>query len=130
MPSSKTNREHDDFFSKPKIEEQQINNRIAIRYIRADIKANLSFLVFFRFKKTIPVKLLDISSKGAAVECKQNFSVNKKIELDLFFEDTESFAISARIIHKNNDQYGLQFDHFNNELGDHLLESQNDLVFK
>jgi len=111
-------------------DEQPVNNRIAVRYVRSDIKASLSPLRVFGFSKDISINLLDISSKGAAIECNNKLTLKNKVILLICFEDSTTFSIKAKVIHKSKNQYGLQFDHFNNELGDHLLLSQNDLEFK
>lgn len=133
MSSSENETDKDDeIFSMLSDIENTTNQRIAVRYVRTDISVSLSPLGLFSFSKYLPVKLLDISSKGAAIECKKKLPLKKKIILDLLFEDNKSFSISAKIIHRaeNKIQYGLKFDQFNNELGDYLLSSQSDLSFK
>jgi len=111
-------------------DDEPINKRIAVRYIRSDIKASLSGLGLFGFSKDISVNLLDISSKGAAIEYKKKLTLKSTAILIICFKDSTTFTIKAKIVHKRKNQYGLQFEHFNNELGDHLLLSQNDLKFK
>jgi hypothetical protein len=108
------------------------NKRVAVRYIRSDINVTFSKPGLLNLSKYIPVKLLDISSKGIAIEYKKKLPIKKKITLDFLFEDNKSFSITAKIIRRasNKIQYGLKFDHFNHELGDYLLYSQNDLIFK
>ena len=118
----------DMLFADAKIE----NKRKAVRYIRADITTSFSKHGLLNFAKKIPVKLLDISSKGAAIECDKNLKIKNKLTLELVFKDNHSFILHATIIHqvKNKKQYGLKFDNFNDELGDYILFSQNDLLFK
>lgn len=112
---------------------QTNNQRIAVRYIRTDISASVFTPGFLNFsKKHTAVELLDISSKGAAIECEKKLRIKKRIILELIFTDNHKFVIRAKIIHQaiNKKQYGLKFDRFNHDLGDYLLSSQNDLIFK
>jgi len=117
----------------PVLTPEELNNkRIAVRYIRADITASLKLLGFFNFTKLYSAEILDISSKGAAIKCSKSMSIHKKITLTLSFEDKTVFKIPARIIYKKEkeQQYGVKFDQFNNKLGDYLVLSGQDLVFK
>jgi len=132
MNNTKDNADYEEeiFGSSDSSDNQASNNRIAVRYVRTDIKASLSDLGLFSFSKNIIVKLVDISSKGAAIEYKAKLALKKNITLTVFFEDQTVFTIKAKVVHKCKNQYGLKFNHFNNELGDYLLSSQNDLIFK
>ncbi len=60
----------DDLFSLL-TDEQANNKRTAVRYIRTDIAASISSLVFFFFSQKTAVTLIDISSKGAAIKSKK-----------------------------------------------------------
>ena len=130
--SHRENNNDDDFFEMH-LTDAQINNlRIAVRYIRTDITTSLTKPGLLSFLKEIPVKVLDIRSKGAAIECEKKLGIKRKIIIELVFKDNHSFILHAKIIHKikNKKQYGLKFDKFNHELGDYLLSTQNDLIFK
>lgn len=122
----------DEIFDMLFTDAQTNNQRTAVRYIRADIAATLCRHGLFMFTKKTPVKLLDISSKGASVECEMTLSLKKNIRLELVFKDNHEFIIPATIIYqtKNKKKYGLKFDNFNDELGDYILSSQKDLLFK
>jgi len=110
---------------------QEDNHRTAVRYVRVDITALLIQPFLFKPSKKILVKLLDISSKGASIEFKDKLSEKKQVILELTFKDKRKFSIKSKIIyHKNHIEYGLKFDQLNNELGDYLLKTQNDLIFK
>ncbi len=111
------------------------NRRKSIRYIRNDIQAYLIKSGLFSKKKDMAVKLLDISTKGIGVELypDQNLSLNKKLIVLLKFGDQKVFQLEAKAIHiisKTQQQYGIKFDKTHHELGDYLLYSQNDLIFK
>jgi hypothetical protein len=113
------------------------NKRIAVRYVREDIAASvckISLYIFgFRFTKDILVELIDISSKGVLIATNKKLKVNKKIILTLTFEDSKTFKINAKIVRKSvgqENQYGIKFDRFNNDLGEYLLKTQRKLVFR
>jgi len=122
----------DEIFGKLITDEQTDNLRSAVRYIRKDITVSLQRHGLFKLSKTIPVKLLDISSKGTAIECEHKLALNDKIILELIFKDNKGFAIEAKIVYQaeNKKQYGIKFDTYNDDLGEYLLSSQNDLIFK
>jgi len=132
MSHRENNNDDEDFFDMHLTDVQTNNLRIAVRYIRTDITTSLTTPGLLSFSKKISVKLIDISSKGAAIECDKKLGIKRKIILKLVFKDSHSFILHAKIIHhiKNKKQYGLKFDKFNHELGDYLLSSQNDLTFK
>jgi hypothetical protein len=126
----------DDFFSfDPNLSKNQSKNqRITTRYIRDDITASVFKVSLLSFgPRRIPVDLIDISSKGVLISSPKKLGINKKIILDLKFGGDRTFKIKAKIVRKSdssNYQYGIKFDHYNNALGDYLLEIQSKLVFK
>lgn len=130
-PEEKTDYD-DEIFSMFLSEEHANNQRIAIRYVRTDIRAAIIFTSFLIFTKRRPVKLLDIGCKGVAIESKKKLPLKKKVMLKLLFPDKKLFTIPATIVRQsdNKQHYGLKFDKYNNELGDYLLFTQKDLIFK
>lgn len=136
MNSTDNNTDFDDDifgFQAESTEQKIINNRVAIRYVRNDIHVTLITLNIFNLPKKNMVKLIDISSKGIAIKCNKKLALKTKVIIQLIFRDKRMFKISAIIVHrinKENNEYGLQFVKFNNKLGDYLLSTQNDLVFK
>jgi hypothetical protein len=125
----------------PQAEPKYKNQRKTVRYVRKDITAFVSQAdVFgtyslFSYSRAIKVKLLDISSKGALIGGPSTLTLkmNKKIMLTLIFNSNRKFDISARVVREliqGRRFYGIKFDKANDELGDYLLESQTDLVFK
>ena len=131
-PEIDSNQDDNDIFSLSLTTKELDNQRSAVRYIKPDTDTKLKVQGWFSFSKDYPAKLLDISSKGATIMCDKSLSLNNKILLNLTFNDKKKFTIAAKIIHKANDKktYGIKFDAFNNELGDHLVSSPKDLVFK
>lgn len=119
-----------EFFNLELSTKELSNQRAAVRYITSGISIWLKVKSLFCFKKNLKVKLLDISSKGLAVKCQQDISLRKKITILIKFKDNKKFIIPAIIVHKKNDLYGIKFNKYNDELGDYLLSSQKDLIFK
>lgn len=109
------------------------NIRVATRFIREDIAASINIPGLLSFSKNIPVNLMDIASKGVLVSTDQRLGINKKIILTLQFESGKVFEIKGIIVRRSGlsqKEYGIKFDHYNNELGDYLLETQEKLIFK
>lgn len=105
------------------------NKRIAVRYRRSDIKAVVKIRSIF-FPRLVPVVLIDISSKGAAIKSSKKLRKNHKICLYLLFNDGGRFAIDGNIAHaERNNRYGIKFDSYNTALAEHLLHTQTDLEF-
>lgn len=132
MTSSENENDYDEeIFGMLDGEQLPENNRIAVRYIRTDITASLIAKErFFFFSKKITVRLIDISSKGVAVVSLEKIKA-KKASLELIFPNNQIITIDGKIIYRGNgNKYGLKFDQFNNELGNHLLATQTDLLFK
>lgn len=80
-----------------------------------------------------PVRLADISSKGAGIVTPENLKVGKKIILTLIFKDGVRFNVTSRVVRKCEQQadfYGLQFAERNELLADHLLQTQSKLIVK
>jgi len=123
----------DDIFNLDFTKDLPENNRFAVRYIRTNIKASILKVRLFGLGKPLGLELLDISSKGALISTNKKIRKNKKITLILEFEDGKTFEISSKIVRLEKDQayqYGIKFDRFNHDLGNYLLETQVDLVFR
>lgn len=106
-----------------------INKRISVRYRRNDIRAVIRTHSFL-FPRIIPVNLLDISSKGAAIHSDKKLRLKTRVSFFLYFRDGRRFTIRATVA--NNQaapRYGLKFDFYQVELADHLLATQTDLLF-
>jgi c-di-GMP-binding flagellar brake protein YcgR len=117
------------------------NQRKTVRYVRKDITAFVSqadifgSYSFFSCSRAVRVKLLDISSQGVLLGAPSELvlKLNQKVMLILIFNSNKKFEIQARVkrqLFEGRRFYGVKFDKVNDELGDYLLESQEDLVFK
>jgi hypothetical protein len=115
----------------------EINRRKSIRYARNDIGASIRKIGLFNFlsvraNRNTPVRLLDISSRGVLIATNIQLSVNKKISLTIRFADFKEFEVPSKVVRKSgsrNHEYGIKFDHINEDLADHLLATQRRLSF-
>jgi hypothetical protein len=121
-----------DLFNFDPSENQLVNNRLSTRYIRKDIQVTISKNSLLNFGREIPVDLIDISSNGVLIRSHKKLDVHDKITLELKFDSGRTFIVKAIVVRKSTqpDQYGIKFDRYNNELGDYLLETQKELIFK
>jgi hypothetical protein len=114
------------------------NNRMATRVVRRDIAAAIGDLGLLSLGKVLPVILLDINSRGALIESKKKLDVDQTLTLALKFKTGKLFTIKAKVVRiaaaagaaHYGDHYGVQFDRYNDELGDYLLETQSNLIFR
>jgi hypothetical protein len=109
------------------------NHRIATRFIREDIDASVTDIGLLSHGKHFPVHLIDITSKGVLIESDKKLKVGQTLTLTLQFKSGKAFVIKAKVVRiaaESDKQYGIKFDRYNNELGDHLLDTQTKLVFK
>lgn len=107
--------------------------RKAARYVRSDIKAELYSNGLFRSSTPFAVELLDISTRGAHIASERKLRIKGAYTLKLTFEGGQTFEIAGKVIHKKaalENEYGFQFNAYNDSLGDYLLETQTDLIFK
>jgi hypothetical protein len=112
-----------------RLDELEANKRIAVRYRRKDIKAVIKIHSFF-YPRLQAVILNDVSSKGAGIICPVKLSAKTRVSLYLLFNDGKRFDIEALVVYGRNDNhYGLKFDQFNDQLAEHLLQTQTDLKF-
>ncbi|WP_198244670.1 PilZ domain-containing protein [methane-oxidizing endosymbiont of Gigantopelta aegis] len=132
-PTSEDQKQDDDIFRDLDEDTGFINKRTAVRYIRKDITTVVLIRSLFSASKLM-VNLVDISSKGALIACSKKFPRNKNVSLQLIFKDGKVFRIDATIRHHRNSKgcyfYGLKFNHANDKLGEHLLNTQTDFLFK
>lgn len=111
------------------LDDSVVNKRISVRYRRNDIKAKLKLRGLFSSRE-MPVELLDISSKGAAIRSDEKLKLKKRVILSVQFTDQKSFNIDAKVVHvQDASRYGLKFERYQGDLAEHLLETQTDLEF-
>ena len=123
-----------EFWDTPILDDNLENNqRIATRYIRDDIELCIKKSGFLNFGKPAVLKLIDISSKGVLFSTEKKLKLNKQITLSFTFKDNKQYEIKATVVRREFSTpvnfYGVKFKRFSHELGDHLLDTQNDLNF-
>ncbi len=114
------------------------NRRLGVRFIRDDIDISVRKNSFFELRfgaknKQIPVRLIDISSKGVLIATDMKLQVNKKLLLTLRFVDLREFEMHCTIVRKTSAEknlYGIKFDRIDSRLADYLLVTQKKLTFK
>lgn len=125
--------DHCEIFDFDPDESIEHNGRKSVRYVRKDIKVVLVTSNLLGIGKKIKAKLQDISSKGVRVSTEEKLGTNKKLVVALKFNDGTTFTINAKTVRKSPDnafEYGIKFEQQQNKLGDYLLETQTDLLFK
>ncbi len=113
------------------------NRRLAIRFQRDNIFAYLKKSSFMKLglsslNEVSFVKLLDISSKGAAVATDAKLNVNNKVILTITFMGSKTFEIPSKVVRVSNAKrpvYGIKFDAINNRMADYLVNAKK-LAFK
>lgn len=127
------------WFNQDVPEQFQANQRKSTRYVRNDIGITVRKigLLMFGFLKNrdIPVRLVDISSRGVGVIIATNFrlTINKKVRLLIRFSDFTEFLIPGIVVRRSMGEvqiYGIKFYSVNNDLANHLLKTQTKLTFK
>ncbi len=114
------------------------NRRLAIRFQRDNIFASLKKSSFIKLgfassNEVSFVKLLDISSKGAAIATDVKLNVNTKVMLTITFMGSRTFEIPSKVVRVTNNAkrpvYGIKFDAINNLMADYLVTAKK-LAFK
>ncbi|MBE0434846.1 MAG: PilZ domain-containing protein [Methylomicrobium sp.] len=129
-PPSENHRDIFDFDTDDTIQD---NGRRSVRYVRSDIKVVLITKTLLGIDRKIQAQIQDISSKGLRVSAEEKLSINKKITVAIKFKDGRRFNMKAKVVRQsssNKFDYGIKFEERQNDLGDHLLETQTDLLFK
>lgn len=125
-----------DLFAKPNA--GFVNQRRTVRYVRKDIRARIWQRRWFHnfglawLRRDFAVELLDISNRGCLIASPKKLERNDKIVVLLQFETGKLFEINASVVRKSaaGDEYGIQFTEYNDALGEYMLQTQNELLFK
>ena len=125
--------DHLDIFDFDSDETIENHGRKSVRYVRHDIKVVLIVSTLLGIDKKLKAELQDVSSNGIRISTQEQLRPNKKLTVALKFKDGTRFTIKARVVRKslgNPQDYGIKFDQRQNDLAEHLLETQTDLLFK
>lgn len=99
------------------------NRRETVRYIFEGVEGSLEIKSLLG-RNHVSIQVLDISSKGANIQCNEQIKLNTKALLKLHFTPQQDFKISARVIRsKDKKSYGLIFENYHHELIDFLINS-------
>lgn len=128
----------DQWFENKKKKLFTVNRRKSVRYLRNDIGATVRKIGIFSFvilnaNRDVPVKLVDIGSRGVLIVTDKNLPVNKPVILILRFPDFREFEIPGIVVRKAElpkQCYGIKFNQMNDDLAEHLLATQRKLNFK
>ncbi|NOQ82237.1 MAG: hypothetical protein GQ548_06910 [Methylophaga sp.] len=117
----------DDIFA-PLSESTSASLRKAVRYRKSDIKATLTSKQWF-ISKTIPINVLDISSKGICIAIEQKLRMNTKVVLNLELTEDYSCTIPAKVVRLySTTEYGLVFDKTQHTAIDHIISDEADFT--
>jgi len=117
----------DDIFA-PLSESTSASLRKAVRYRKSDIKATLTSKQWF-ISKTIPINVLDISSKGICIAIEHKLSINTKVVLNLKLTTDYSCIIPAKVVRLYSaTEYGLVFDKTQHTAIDHIISDEADFT--
>lgn len=127
------------FFDKSK---RVIDRRAAVRYVRDDINVSIYSVLPISFSHNKTLKLVNINSRGMLLESRHSLTATtgKVFTFCLKFTTGREFKVKGKIVNQTilasihyegiKFFYGIKFDHYNNELGEHLLETQSHLIIK
>lgn len=104
----------------------QSNKRISIRYRVENITGTIKFKKLI-FKKEAAIKILNISSKGAAIISKEKLSRKNRVTLIIQLGDEMDREIGAVVVHANDPIYGIKFNQSQADIIDYLMETQTKL---
>jgi len=118
----------DDIFA-PLSESTSASLRKAVRYSKSDIKATLTSKQWFKISKTIPIKVLDISSKGVCIAIEHKLTLNTKVVLNLELTEDYACIIPAKVVRLySTTEYGLVFDKTQHTAIDHIISDEADFT--
>jgi len=118
----------DDIFA-PLSESTSASLRKAVRYSKSDIKATLTSKQWFKISKTIPIKVLDISSKGVCIAIERKLTMNTKVVLNLELTEDYACIIPAKVVRLySTTEYGLVFDKTQHTAIDHIISDEADFT--
>ncbi len=117
----------DDIF--PPIEENKNENqRKAVRYISSKRhRASITLKQLLRSRKYIHVEVINISSKGARISSRYQFSVKTKIILNIKISNGETWQVPATIVRLySQSEFGIIFNEIQHHLMDQIMKHETD----
>ena len=120
----------DDIFAELDFTDMPANRRRSVRYAFSDLTGHFESNSIIKWNKRKDVVILDISSKGALIECEEGLKLKVKGGLILEFALESAYRISGQIVRKIGNTYGIRFDKYNHELNDYLVSSGKSFLIK
>lgn len=99
------------------------NRRKRVRYAFDELRGYFETNSFLMRNKRRSVQVMDISSKGAFIECDDKLKLKSKGNLVLEFGLATVFIIPVQVVRVQATTYGLLFKKYNHELSDYLINS-------
>ncbi|HFD13319.1 MAG TPA: hypothetical protein ENJ32_12765 [Crenotrichaceae bacterium] len=93
------------------VDSASVNRRKAIRYTFEGIEFSLKLRGLTGRWVRIPIKVVNISGRGALVECNKQLRLRPKVVLKFQYSARKSFNLSAKITRKEDENlYSLAFE--------------------
>lgn len=106
------------------------NQRKAIRYAFSGLSGYFEVSSWTGRHKRKAIVIVDISSKGALIECEEGLKLKIKGKLVLEFHLGTAYRISGQVVRADGSTYGVLFDKYNHKLNDYLIESGREFMIK
>ncbi|NOU13240.1 MAG: PilZ domain-containing protein [Methylococcaceae bacterium] len=104
-------------------EHLKINKRLGVRYHAPASTLTLRKSSLLGFGSDFTGTLIDISAKGALVNCKEPLPVKSSLSLKIVFHDGTLFNVTGKVIReKSRQHFGIKFDKYNHPLDDYLFK--------
>lgn len=98
------------------------DHRKTIRYSFDGIAFSLKVVSLTARRIYLPIKLLDISSKGAMIQCDKQLRLHTKVVLKFHLSSQKSYNLTAKVVRKKDKNcYGLIFKRHYHKLIDFLI---------
>ncbi|MDT8406765.1 MAG: PilZ domain-containing protein [Methylococcales bacterium] len=124
--------EDPDIFAPIDFDQVDNSQRRSVRYIREDLECQVLTQTWYFKTLKFTAKLLDISSRGALLDCPDLPAKTKKLVVRVRFPDQQEFLIQAHVIRFTEPphQLAVKFDRQEDDFADHLLETEGNLSFR
>ncbi|MEQ1527713.1 MAG: PilZ domain-containing protein [Methylococcaceae bacterium] len=101
----------------------RINKRIGVRYPAPKVTLTLLKKKLLLSGNKFSGQLLDISAKGLLINCTEPLNKNTILAIKLLFTDGTLFNLQGKVVReKARNQYGIEFDHYNQVLDEYLFK--------
>lgn len=107
----------------------KFNKRVGTRYPAPKLTLSLRKNNLLSFGNEFSGQLLDISAKGALLECSERLSKNTKLGMKIVFVDGTVFNLKGKVVReKSSRHYGITFDSYSIKLDEYLHKLLGELA--